>query len=95
VLLPRKRRVSKKTELENKQSSLETRFDDKFNKLSDLFQDMSSALGTNDTVISQPGGLVVMRFPTLCQHLYFLKFLDYPTPHLDLGPKKVLVYALL
>jgi hypothetical protein len=40
----KKKRVSKKTELENKQSSLETRFDDKFNKLSDLFQDRSQHL---------------------------------------------------
>jgi hypothetical protein len=57
----KKKRVSKKTELENKLSSLETRFDDKFNKLSDLFQDRSSALGTNDTVISQPGGLATQQ----------------------------------
>jgi hypothetical protein len=48
----KKKRVSKKTELENKLSSLETRFDDKFNKPFELFQDRSSALGTRDTVIN-------------------------------------------
>ena len=57
----KKKRVSKKTELENKLSSLETRFDDKFNKLFELFQDRSSALGTRDTVISQPGGLATQQ----------------------------------
>lgn len=57
----KKKRVSKKTELENKLSSLETRFDDKFNKLFELFQDRSSALGTSDTVISQSGGLATQQ----------------------------------
>ena len=57
----KKKRVSKKTELENKLSSLETRFDDKFNKLSDLFQDRSSTLGTSDTAIFQPGGLATQQ----------------------------------
>ena len=57
----KKKRVSKKTELENKLSSLETRFDDKFNKLFELFQDRSSTLGTRDTVISQPGGLATQQ----------------------------------
>jgi uncharacterized protein with PIN domain len=47
----KKKRVSKKTELENKLSSLETRFDDKFNKLFELFQDRSSALIINKIII--------------------------------------------
>ena len=57
----KKKRVSKKKELENKLRSLETWFDDKFNQLFKLFQDRSSALDTSDTVISQPGGLATQR----------------------------------
>jgi hypothetical protein len=48
----KKKIVCKKTELENKLRRLETRFDDKFNKLFELFPNRSSALGTSDTYFS-------------------------------------------